>query len=213
MEAAYWHDKWTRNDIAFHQSDYNALMVKHFPGLGLADGAHVFVPLCGKTRDIGWLLSQGYRVTGAELSAAAVEALFADLGITPQITQDGALIRYATAALVVFVGDVFALSARALGPVQAVYDRAALVALPNDIRARYAAHIIAATDRAPQLVLTFTYDQAQMAGPPFSITADMIADLFDRDYALKLCEVAPLPDPGLKGRVPATENAWRLVPL
>lgn len=71
MEAHYWHDKWDRGDLGFHQSDYNALMVKHFQTLDLDLGAHVFVPLCGKTRDIGWLLQQGYRVCGCELNQNA----------------------------------------------------------------------------------------------------------------------------------------------
>ncbi|MEL6572192.1 MAG: thiopurine S-methyltransferase [Pseudomonadota bacterium] len=213
MDASYWHQKWAQGDIGFHQADYNALMVKHFSELRLNVGAHVFVPLCGKTRDIGWLLEQGYRVTGAELSEAAVQELFAGLGMTPQVTQDGALRRYATTDLVVFVGDVFDVTARVLGPVHAVYDRAALVALPDDVRRRYAAHVISETGRVPQFVLTFTYDQSAMNGPPFSITADMVADLFDRDFALRLIECVTLPGSGLKGRVPAAETAWRLVPL
>lgn len=213
MEAAYWYDKWGRGDIAFHQVEFNPLMVKHFSSLSLDVGAHVFVPLCGKTRDIAWLLQQGYRVTGSELSKDAVEALFADLGFTPAVTQDGGLIRYATPNLVVYAGDIFDLSARALGVVQAVYDRAALVALPEEIRARYAQHVIKITEKAPQFLLTFSYDQSKMDGPPFSITADMIVDLFDRDFALELMEVFELPAPGLKGKVVATENAWRLVPL
>ncbi len=213
MDASYWHKKWSTGDIGFHQSDYNQLMVKHFPSLDLADGSHVFVPLCGKTRDIAWLLQSGFRVTGAELSETAVKELYADLGLTPQVTQDGVLLRYATPDLVVFVGDVFDVCARSIGSVQAVYDRAALVALPADLRARYAAHVIAETACAPQFLLTFTYDQAAMSGPPFAITADMVADLFDQHYALQLCDSVDLPSPGLKGRVPATENAWRLVPL
>lgn len=212
LEAAYWLNKWDRGEIGFHQSDFNHLMVRHFSAFGLDVGAHVFVPLCGKTRDIAWLLQQGFRVTGCELSRDAVEALYADLSLTPMVTQDGGLIRYATPDLVVFVGDIFDVSARALGNVQAVYDRAALVALPAEVRARYANHVAVITDHAPQLIVTFTYDPSKMSGPPFSVTSDMIADLFGRDYDLNLmetCEVAS----GLKrGLVAATESAWRLMP-
>ncbi len=213
MDADYWHKKWSQNDIGFHQDDFNALMVKHFGGLDLRDGAHVFVPLCGKTRDIAWLLQEGFRVTGAELSQTAVEDLFADLSLTPVVTQDGALLRFATPELVVFVGDIFDVTQHALGAVDAIYDRAALVALPADVRARYAKHLIAVTEGATQFVLTFTYDQTTMNGPPFSITADMIVDLYDQHYALKLVDERAVPGKGLKGRTPATEVAWELLPF
>ena len=193
MDAAYWHKKWSQNEIGFHQADFNPLMVAHFGGLDLRDGAHVFVPLCGKTRDIAWLLDEGFRVTGAELSQTAVEELFAELDLTPVVTQDGALLRFATPELVVFVGDIFDVTQHALGAVDAVYDRAALVALPADLRERYAKHLIAITEGAAQFVLTFTYDQSIMNGPPFSITADMIVDLYDQHYALKLVDERAVP--------------------
>ena len=211
MDAAYWHKKWSQNEIGFHQTDFNPLMVAHFGGLDLRDGAHVFVPLCGKTRDIAWLLDEGFRVTGAELSQTAVEELFAELDLTPVVTQDGALLRFATPELVVFVGDIFDVTQHAVGAVDAVYDRAALVALPADLRERYAQHLIAITEGAAQFVLTFTYDQSIMNGPPFSITADMIVDLYDQHYALKLVDERAVPGNGLKGRTPATEVAWQLL--
>lgn len=56
---------------------------------GLAPDATVFVPLCGKSLDIGYLASLGYRVVGVELSELAVEQLFRSLGITPQVTREG----------------------------------------------------------------------------------------------------------------------------
>lgn len=212
MDAGYWHTKWAQGDINFHQADFNTLMTKNFQALGLQVGAHVFVPLCGKTRDIAWLLQQGYRVTGVELNEDAVIALFHDLGLHPDVSQDGSLLRYATVDLVVFVGDIFAVSRLTLGPVHAVYDRAALVALPDTLRADYAAHISRITDGAMQFILTFTYDQSQMNGPPFSVTNEMLADLYGATYQREVLERVTLPGKGLKGRVPATETAWALTP-
>ncbi|MGZ8252407.1 MAG: thiopurine S-methyltransferase, partial [Methylophilaceae bacterium] len=71
MEASFWHNKWQRGEIAFHQSDANPLLVAHFEALNLPKGSRVFLPLCGKTLDIAWLLAGGYRVVGAELSEIA----------------------------------------------------------------------------------------------------------------------------------------------
>jgi hypothetical protein len=44
------------------------------------------LPLCGKTLDIHWLLSNGYRAAGSELSEVAVKQLFSELVIEPKIT-------------------------------------------------------------------------------------------------------------------------------
>ena len=210
MDAAYWHDKWATGEIAFHQSDYHPMMVDHFGTLGLSAGARVFVPLCGKTRDIAWLLGQGLTVAGAELSETAVADLFADLGVVPQITDHDPLRCYQGAGIAIWVGDIFALTASALGAVDAVYDRAALVALPDAMRARYADHLVALTGTAPQFLLTFTYDQSAMAGPPFSVPEAKVRDYYKDRYTIDRIASVPIPPPGLKGRVDAIEEAWLL---
>ncbi|MBV1885856.1 MAG: thiopurine S-methyltransferase, partial [Parvibaculaceae bacterium] len=85
MEASFWHQRWQKNEIGFHQSDTDAQLVKHFPQLQLQAGNRVFLPLCGKTLDIAWMLDQGYQVAGAELSEIAIEQLFTALAIEPKI--------------------------------------------------------------------------------------------------------------------------------
>jgi thiopurine S-methyltransferase len=164
MKADFWHDRWAAQKIGFHQRNANALLVAHFAAIGLAPGGRVFVPLCGKTRDIAWLMAQGCRVVGAELSETAVQQLFAEIDIVPEVTAVGALTRYAVEGLDVFIGDIFALTSEDLGHVDAVYDRAALVALPDTMRGRYVDHVVAITGAVRQLVVTFTYDQALMNG-------------------------------------------------
>ena len=211
MDPDFWHARWTANQIGFHEGKPNAHLEAHLGRLGLAAGARLFLPLCGKTRDIAWLLSRGLRVAGAELSPLAVAQLFDDLGVAPEISSVGSLEHHRAGGLDVFVGDIFALSADLLGPVDAVYDRAALVALPAPMRARYAAHMAAITAGAPQLLVCFTYDQAQAEGPPFSVPAADVRALYGAAYRPALLESRPVPG-GLKGKVPAEEQAWLLEP-
>ena len=71
MDHAFWNTRWAENRIGFHQSDFNRMLVAHFGALGLTTGSRVFVPLCGKTRDIAWLLKDGMQVAGAELNRMA----------------------------------------------------------------------------------------------------------------------------------------------
>lgn len=209
MDADFWHQRWAANQIGFHESAPNALLVKHFPALALDNGRRVFVPLCGKTLDIHWLLANGYQVVGAELSKLAVEQLFAELGTEPTITSCGPRERYSTRDLDVFVGDIFDLSSQLLGPVDATYDRAALVALPEEMRGRYAAHLTEITAKAPQLLICFEYDQRLMDGPPFSLTSAEVNRLYRDTYEVTLLDSIDIPG-GFKGKVAATEHVWLL---
>ncbi len=209
MQASFWHQRWEENDIGFHESEANSLLRRYFENLNLAKGSRVFLPLCGKTQDLAWLLANGYRVVGAELSELAISQLFREIGIEPAVSRIGALIHYQATDIDIFVGDIFDLSTATLGPVDAVYDRAALVALPENMRNRYTTHLMKITDTAPQLLICYEYDQRQMDGPPFSITTEEVRRHYGDSYHVTLVESQRVPG-DLKGQVAAMETAWLL---
>jgi len=184
MEASFWHEKWESGILGFHQSDGNPWLREHIANLNLPRGARIFLPLCGKTRDAAWLLGCGYLVVGAELSPLAIGALFHELAIQPTESTVGELTLYGAPNIQIFGGDFFALDAHLLGPVDAVYDRAALVALPASQRQRYASHLIQITAAAPQLLITYEYDPEQMEGPPFSVLPDEVRQHYGTVYQL-----------------------------
>lgn len=211
MDQEYWHEKWQTADIGFHEAEGNSLLPDYFTDLSLPAGGRLFVPLCGKTRDIGWLLSQGYRVVGVELSELAVRQLFAEMEVEPTIVIKDGMKCYSVTDLDIFVGDFFQLTRELLGPVDAVFDRAALVALPEEMRIRYAGFITGITGKAPQLLITFEYDQTQMAGPPFSISAVEMPEHYRDCYLVS--QLASVDVAGkLKGKCVAKENVWLLMP-
>jgi thiopurine S-methyltransferase len=209
MDASFWHQKWRENNIAFHKSEVNPQLVKYFKELSLVEGNRVFLPLCGKTLDIPWFLSNGYQVAGAELSKIAIEQLFVELGVEPTISRVGEVDRYSARDIDIFVGDIFDLSSKMLGLVDAIYDRAALVALPDAMRNRYTAHLTEITDKAPQLLICYEYDQRLMEGPPFSISNEEVSQHYSDSYDLTLMASTNVPD-GLKGKCAAKENVWLL---
>lgn len=208
MQADFWHQKWERGEIGFHQSEVNPLLLAHLDTLKLWASARIFVPLCGKTLDIGWLLEQGYRVAGAELSLKAVDELFEQLSLKPEISQNGLLRHYRTEQLEIFGGDIFELSADALGSVDAIYDRAALVALPAETRILYASQLMDLSRRAPQLLVTYEYDQQLMEGPPFSVSPVEVKQLYGAAYGCEILEQSVV-EGGLK-QITATESVWLL---
>ena len=209
MDASFWRQRWEKNEIGFHESQANPLLVAHFHELSIANGRRVFVPLCGKTLDISWLLARGYRVAGAELSQLAIEQLFIELGMQPDIERVGSIERWSANNLDILVGDIFAVSRSMLGPVDAVYDRAALVALPEAMRQRYTAHLMEITGQAPQLLISYEYDQSLKEGPPFSVSNEEVRRQYAATYELTLIASTEVPG-GLKGSVSAKENVWLL---
>ncbi|MGF1477650.1 MAG: thiopurine S-methyltransferase [Geminicoccaceae bacterium] len=209
MEAAFWQERWQQNKIAFHEAQPNALLSAHWSRLSLKQGSRVFVPLCGKTTDLAWLAARGHHVVGIELNQAAVDEVFRTMGLDPAVSRQGDLIRYQSRHVVVFVGDFFDFSPDLLGSVDAVYDRAALVALPPEMREAYSRHLTTLAGRAPQFLISYDYDQSQTEGPPFSVTSEEIGELYGDQYEQEL--VASVEISGrLAERCSGTENAWLL---
>jgi thiopurine S-methyltransferase len=209
MKHEFWHNKWLTNDIGFHQAETNPWLVRYLKNLNCPPAGKLFLPLCGKTRDIDWLLSQGYQVIGSELNESAVIQLFERLQLIPDIEPAPGLTTYRSGSLEVFVGDLFALSPEDLGIIDGVYDRAALVALPADMRVTYARHLQHITGLAPQLLISFSYQQEALTGPPFSVPAEEINALYGNSYTITELTRTEVPG-GLKGRCPATEVCWLL---
>jgi hypothetical protein len=158
------------------------------------------------------VISPGFLIRDIKLWASselAIKQLFSGLSLEPTITRIGSLTQYSAPDIDIFVGDIFELNADILGTVHGIYDRAALVALPTDMRTRYARHLINITDRAPQFLICYEYDQSLMSGPPFSIDSAHIRDLYTNDYS-----VAPVDrihvEGGLKGLNEAIETVTLL---
>jgi len=209
MEAHFWHQRWENKEIGFHASEVNPFLRSHISQLKLQAGDHIFLPLCGKTKDIAWLLEQGYQVTGAELSEIAVKELFQELRITPTTKALGELTEYSSGPLRILVGDIFQVNADILGSVQAIYDRAALVALPDTMRTQYTAHLIQITQTAPQLLITYFYNQQLIAGPPFALSDTEVHIHYASTYHIAQLECQEVAG-GLKGKVPSQETVWLL---
>jgi thiopurine S-methyltransferase len=179
MESEFWHQRWASNQIGFHEGQVNAYLARHYADLGLAPGETVFVPLCGKSVDLRWLADQGAHVVGVELSPIAVESFFAEQGLTPRTRKEAAFTVWESGPIRLLCGDYFALTPAHLAGVHAVYDRAALIALPSERRAYYIAHLHRLLPGARRtLLITLEYPQEQMQGPPFSVAEREVHRLF-----------------------------------
>ncbi|MBN4055976.1 thiopurine S-methyltransferase [bacterium AH-315-J23] len=191
----FWHDKWKTDKIGFHKDYYHSSLVKYWAGLNLAKNTAVFVPLCGKSSDMIWLAEQGHTVIGNELNAIAARDFFTKNIIKYEITKSGKFRKYQGGAYTILVGDFFDLAKADVPNIKAVYDRAALIALPSDMRQRYVEHIKSIINSGTQLLLiTLAYDQASMDGPPFSVTTDEVQSKFGAWCKINALETSPPED-------------------
>lgn len=207
MDRDFWVSRWREGKIGFHEGRPNAFLSRFAARL---DGcARVLVPLCGKSEDLAFLASRGHEVVGVELVEDAVRAFFAEHGLAPEVSPRGALTAYTAGTVTILAGDVLAVTRDDVGPIDAIYDRAALIALPEDLRQRYVDRLLKlAAPWLRALVVTLTYDQARMAGPPFSVTDTELMRLYD-GYLVE--HLASEPEPPLAHRVnapPLMEHAW-----
>lgn len=179
MDEHFWQARWARDEIGFHQAEANPYLQRYWPQLALPAGSRVLVPLCGKSLDMLWLAGQGHRVLGIELAEKAVQDFFAEHGLQPTVGTQADFRTYRTQGIEIWCGDFFALRAEDVADCQALYDRAALIALPAAMRRDYLDtlnRLFGADCRG--LLVTLDYDQMKMDGPPFAVAdAEVLAGL------------------------------------
>ena len=216
MHHEFWHERWRTRQIGFHRATAHAMLERWWPTLGVPPDAGVYVPLCGKSLDLAWLAARGHAVVGSELSPIAIGEFFAEAGLAPATSPLAAHRRHAAGPYTILEGDALALGPSDVGPVRAAYDRAALVALPADLRVRHARTLASLLPAgAPALVIGFDYDQSRADGPPFSVPAAEVHALFDADFEVGELErvevIGESPRYVEAGLTSLHEVAWRLV--
>jgi thiopurine S-methyltransferase len=187
MNKEFWLERWERQEIGFHQNEINPYLCQYWNTLHPPRDSAVFVPLCGKSRDMLWLREQGYKVLGVELSALAVQAFFQENDYIPHRSSAGKFDRYEADGIHILNGDFFDLSKDDLAKVGAVYDRASLIALPPEMRERYARHLVSILPPATQILLiTYDYHQPEMSGPPFAVSNSDVEALYREHAEIRL---------------------------
>lgn len=215
MKSDFWLERWTNGRIGFHQPAVNPLLQAHWADLNAAPGTKVFVPLCGKSRDMLWLRERGHEILGVEFIQIALRDFFADNGLIPHVYAQPPFERWETEGFSLWCGDFFDLTASDLRDVRGVYDRASLIALPPDMRRRYVEKMAQILPPGTEtLLIAFSYPEDEMKGPPFSVTETEVRDLYGPGFEIRRLAVqdaiaanALLRDRGLSQ---LTEQAYRI---
>ena len=216
-DNALWQQCWRDRQTDFHQPEINRLLIRFWRGLDPAPVSRVFVPLCGKSLDMIWLAQQGHEVIGLELSPVAVRAFFRENHMQPSRRKVGQFTLWQCGRIGILCGDYFSASRADLGRIDVVYDRAALTALPEDMRRRYVAHLKMIIPHACKVFLLTVEDADEGETREVTLGASVeITTLYSEAFAIELAHVESVlePDPdGGAGMTRCSEHkVYRLIP-
>ncbi len=219
MEIDFWLERWNRGEPGFHQQHINPYLGYYYgemgPPLAKRSELRVFVPLCGKSKDLWWLQQNGYDSVGVECSDLAVEQFFSEHSLAYSKTSQGNYVSYKSEKLEILLADFFSLQAEDIGRFTDIFDRASLIALPAEMRRQYVNQITALQKEGTRtLLITLTYPETEMEGPPFSVTKEEIDELYSNDYKIEKLAVKNIiedePRFKLRGLTSLTETAYKL---
>lgn len=192
MQSEFWHNCWQQQRIGFHQSEIHPLMPVVLSQLQWDQSKVIFAPLCGKSLDLWWL-SQWGKVVGAELSELACQQFYQEQEQPYSVATQGDFQLFSHQSVAIWQGDYFALQSGQLTQVGLIYDRAALIALPAQMRIDYVQQLKRLCKGPVSLLLiSLEYPQHEMSGPPFSVSEQEIRGLFDFATSMQLVAIRNL---------------------
>ena len=136
-----WISRWESNRIGWHAEQVNRHLNKYLDRFDLSFGESVFVPLCGKTNDMQYLLEKNIKVIGVEMSNIAIEQFFSENNLDYSVSEVDKFVLYEGKQIKLYCGDFFDLESKHLHHVRALYDRASLIALNEGLRQKYVKHL------------------------------------------------------------------------
>lgn len=210
-DPRYWCRRWEEGRTGWHRDEVNPKLVRHHERLTGGRPTRVFVPLCGRSLDVGWLREQGHEVVGIDAAEAAARGLFAQ---PPGERTEGELVFLEGGGVTVACGDFFSLRPEQVGTFTSVYDRGSLVALPPPMHARYARHLASFITPGGRILLVgLAYDDSVVTGPPFSVPQERVIELYP-DFTVEVLErdgAADTPPPFREAGVSTMEEATYLL--
>lgn len=186
MKPDFWHERWANNEIGFHQDVVTPSLEKYWDELREPSTGTVFVPLCGKSRDLLWLADRGLKVIGVELSQTAVESFFAEHNLEVECGMPGDLRKYRCVSrpITIYQGDFFAFSDDVFSECGVVFDRGALVALPQIMRRAYVEKFTSNLAPGSEILLV-TLEHSSEKNPPFNVQEPEIRDLYQDEFSVQ----------------------------
>mmetsp|Transcript_24028 Transcript_24028/g.54645 ORF Transcript_24028/g.54645 Transcript_24028/m.54645 type:complete len:233 (-) Transcript_24028:108-806(-) len=187
--------------LGWHKDDVHHILKKNLPHLlsFAPRPPRIFVPLCGKTKDMAYLAS--LESVGGVVGLDGVEKALSefakenpDLAIDMDAGEDvGPFVKYGGKKISLIQADFFEIDATILGGrVDVVWDRASVVAIRPELREKYVEKL-GSILKPGGVALFATLDrragteEGRADGPPFSVDLMEMRRLFEKaDWVDKL---------------------------
>lgn len=184
MTENIWEKAWEENNTRWQQGQYNKHLVTYFHQLPIAKSLEVFVPLCGKSKDLLWLLKNGCKVTGVELCEKPIVEFFSESNLDYKIDRTRGYDIYTGENIKIIKADLFYLDTKFYSSFDFIYDRASLVAIEPAERSSYSNLLTKVLKPGGSILLiTFSSDKP-LQGPPYSVSETEVKSLFRKDFEI-----------------------------
>lgn len=192
MQTEFWVNSWEREGTytSFHRSDIHPYVIQYAPKEYL-EGKRVFVPLCGKTNDMLWFARYADEVVGVELVEKPILQFFAQNDLPYRKLDNG---RYVSGNITLLNRNMFELTTEEVGRLDLVYDRASLIAFPQDMRQQYIAKLHELMPLGSQQLLNTLEYYPLIPEPPFSVTLEDVRRYYGQHFEINHVEKPHRPD-------------------
>lgn len=189
MDKNYWIERWKKKEIGFHQENYNEYLQQYGEKFFRSIDS-IFIPLCGKTKDILWFYHFNKNLLGVEISEIACCEFFVEnkIPFNTQTYQNFKIYSSLDKKIYILNGDFFCLEKSILQifpyKIHGIYDRAALIALPKTMRIEYVRkiHELFHPFALKYFLITLEYElfnkNTEEHGPPFCVRSEEIFTLY-----------------------------------
>ena len=187
-----WFDRWKDNRIGFHQNEISPYLLKYAHKLNKNNT--VFVPLCGKSLDMLYLSDNFANVIGVELVKDACDAFVKENNLKATIKEKECFVDYKITNknkenIELLCGDIFDIKPKHIKQSIDIFDRASLVALDKEDRAKYAILMIELMSVGSKMLLvSLEYKQSERNAPPYSVDEQEIQELYANSCKIEMLE-------------------------
>ena len=187
MHTSFWLESWQQGGTktSFHRQDVHPFARDYLPA-GLLKSKHVFVPCCGKDNVLNYFREHAAHVTGVDLAHAAIEQYEVENHAGLRETAPG---RFEADGITLLNRDLFELSAADLKPIDVIWDRASLIAFPDDsptsLRRRYIDKVHELTPGGALVLLVTLEYGPLLEEPPFSVNPTTVRDYFGAGFHIE----------------------------
>jgi thiopurine S-methyltransferase len=135
----FWEKRYESNSLEWHIDDVHPQLRKYLSLLAPSEGRKkkFFLPLCGKTKDICYLLSLGHEVFGVDCVKLAIDQLNEENNLGLKFDSEESLFYSDDRKLQILVGDFFTFPIEKWGPFDCVWDRGSFIAIDYPLRDPY----------------------------------------------------------------------------